>query len=664
MEFANGLYARGMYGPAVSEYKSFLSDFPKSELRDAARFRLGESLRRTGETSSARKELVKVFEEYPKSPFARKAGLILGKMRSESGEHAEAAEIYRTLLGRKPPGETAGAALYLLGMSLVRTGKMSEAVESLEILRKKYKSSEFHIYGLLQLGRIYASPEFEARMGDRALELFRETADKSSDRRASAEAVFQIAALHFGRGAFEKSYAAYRELFKKYPKDKRSASSRLQAAWAAHNAGLYAEALNKVERVLKKDEGGGNTPEWLYLKANCLRRLVKNSEAVAVYEFLLKKYPDHRLADAASYEKAVVCYQSGRFKEVVKSVGKESLGKGNTRDKYWLLAESLAALGKSSEAVQYYRLIVRKFPGSDIAPDAMYRLAHLLQEAEQYKEASRQYNDLVRTFPKNDLAPRALFASGFCLAKAGNHAEAIRDWSALTKDYSSSDLAEQAYYHKAMGEIRLGRNGQAKNTISGLLEKFPKTQYAAEAYYWQGALLVRAGQYKDAEQKLRTALRNKPDTNTARETRFQLGVALQKLRRADEAAEIFQPLLSSSLKKEFSPGLLEWLASHNFKNKKFRKSAEAAEMLAKNAKKTDRRQKGWYLVGRSALAGGDESAAEKAFKKSLKEGGNRRIKAESALRLGRIELKKKKYGDAGKHFSEASRLAEIGRAHV
>ena len=56
LQFADGLYARGMYEHAAKEYEAFLNDFPKSAKLDVVHYRLGESYRELGNVTAADKE--------------------------------------------------------------------------------------------------------------------------------------------------------------------------------------------------------------------------------------------------------------------------------------------------------------------------------------------------------------------------------------------------------------------------------------------------------------------------------------------------------------------------------------------------------------------------------------------------------------------------------
>jgi len=663
IQFANGLYARGMYELAITEYKTFLREFPKSDKLDVAHFRLGESYRHLGNAAAAQAELRTVFDKFPKSEHRFKAGFRYADLVFADGKHEAAAEAYGKVVEAGPPDDILVASRYMRGVALVKAGKPEDAAVSLEQVRKHHADSEFFTYALLELGQIYGrdlGAKTDPKRLDEALVLYATVLEKTKDARMAAEALFQSGDLQFRRRAFDKSFAAYKKLFNDYPDDRRSFEARLQAAWAAHNAGLFAEALRYADKALKDKKEERQHGEWLYLKANCERQLMQNTEAAKTYARLQKEDPKSRFTEAVHYERAVVCYKMGKYKDAITEAGQVTLTDAVRKDVYWLMAESHAALKQTTDAVQYYRLIARDFPKSDVAADAMYRLAHYLQERKEYKEASRYYTTLVANFPKNELAPRALFASAFCRAKDDAHDEAARDWSALVEKYPKHALVEESIYHRAMSEIRLGRDKDAIASLLGLLEKFPKTGMAADAHYWHGILLKKAGKMKDAEAELRTALKQKPGRELAREINFQLASVLHKQGKTDESAKLFQPLLESSLKDEFSPEMLEWLAQQAIDKKDYDEAVKSAEVLVKRSKDAGWRQIGWCLIGRAQLRKGDPAAAAKAYGEALKSKEGTILAAESALRLGEIALDAKRYKSSGDYFRRAAEMAAGG----
>ena len=649
LQLADGLYSRGMYELAAREYEAFLAEFPDSKRADVALFRLGESYRQQGRNVDAEKAYRRVMVEFPRSEHRFQAGFKRAGLFLDAGNNEDALALLREVLARKPPAELAAACLYFSGEALDKLGREEEAVKPLEQLCAEHAGSEFHSYALLKLGSLY---EDEAR----ALQMYESVLERPASDRVAAEALFQMAELHFRRKDYKQSADAYRKLLNGYASDPRAEEARLQAAWASHNAGLYAEALRNTEETLST-RPAERAADWLYLKANCERQLLRNEEAVKTYAKLLEDFPAGRFADAARYERALTFYRMGQFQSAVDQALMVSREAGIMQDVYWLLAESYAALKRNDEAVQYYRLITAEFPESEVARDATYRLAYNLQIRGDFKEAARQFQTVAEKFPDSPLAPQALFASGYCLSRAELHADAVRDWSALIAGYPADPRVEEAVFQKAMGEIRLERNDDALATLRELRRRYPESGHTAEAYYWEGTLLKGAGMLQDAEDAYRQALKVGPDKEIEREANFNLAMVLYKLERFEQAADLFQQLLTSPLSGRLAPSLAEWLAEFQYDRQKYDEAMAAARFLIEKTKDTTWQQSGWCLLGRVHLAAGREEEAEDALSRALELGGKSRFAAEAALRLGDVRYKGAVYDAADGYYARAASLS-------
>jgi len=661
LEFADGLYVRGMHDLAIREYESYLRDFPHSDKTDRVLFRLGECQRQRGDKSAAEKLFGRVFKDFPASPFRLKAGFRRADLFMEAGLKDAAIDLYKTVLNEKPPDDIASASLYFLGVAYAAREMPREAVETFQEVTRRFPTSPFNGFAQLKLGELYG---LEARTGGadaeaklkKAIEHYEAVAAKPDSPRVGAEALFQIAEIHFGRGAYEQSAAAYRRLLDQYPDDTRSSEAVLQAAWAAHHAGLYAEALGRAEAKLKSLDGAARS-EWLYLKANCERQLMKFDEAIRTYTQLVDQFNDS-FTRAARYEMALTYYRMGRYEDAMTEAGRITLTPEVKQDVYWLLAESCSALKRDDEAIQYYRLITRDFPDSARTRDALYRLAHHLQARGEFQEAARQFKSVAERFPESELAPQSLFASAYCLASGDAPAEAVRDWAALIRNYPQNTLVEESLYQKAMLEIRLRRDADAHASLQTLLAQFPAGRFLTDACFWQGMLMAEGGQTREAVEAFRRVLAAHPREDLARKTEFHLGVALQKLGQDDEAARLFQALLATPVKESFTPALLEWLADYAYAKADYPASASAAALILERADDPAWQQIGECLMGRARLAQGDRVGARTVFEQALARPASTPLAAVAALHAGDLAFEAGEPEIARQRFATAATLAK------
>lgn len=653
LQFADGLLARGLTDLALKEYASFLKDYPASRKSDAAHFRMGEAYSRQKQTADAFREFKLVHDGYPESEYRLKAGYKIGDLAMESGEYKSAIAMFNVLMNENPPDDLASSTLYSLGEANLKTGNTNDAIKAYVQLRTKYPKSEFFSYAVLQLGKIYSANPGKA---DEVLRLYELAAKNPANDRIAAEALFQIAEYHFAAKTFDRSAAAYQRLISSYPKDFRAAEARLQAGWANHNAGMYAEALVYAAEGLKTGTGEQRA-EWLYLKANCERQLLKSAEALKTYGELVKTYPASQFVKSANYEIALTHYKEGRYGEAVTAASRVRDGGELMKDVYWLLAESHSMLKEDGIAIQYYKLLAREFPKSEVSCDATYRVGHSLQAKGQYKEAGRYFSAVVENFPSNSLAAKALFASAFCMTKDGLYAEAARDWALLIQKYPSDPLVEDSLYQKAVSEMKLTRDANAAGSFKELIKKYPDSRFGADAHYWLGVLLLQDKKSQEAEEEFRQALKMKLPRDLEREVRFGLALALQKTGKLDESAKLLQDLLATPAKDKFNPALLEWLAEYRLAGREYAQVLEAAKQLQETGKDLSWQQIALGLQGKAYMAQGEKVKAAAVFKSAMDLKVVTRFAPESALSLGDLMLGTTNIEAAAKYFEQAARLA-------
>lgn len=614
MQFADGLYVRGLYDMASKEYMALLRDaegFPKI---DQALYRLGECHRQQTNAPAADVFYRRVIAEHPKSPFRFKAEFRRAEIKITENQFLEALALLQSMLQAGPPAEIASAAYYYAGFASARAGKEGDAAPYFQKVVDEFKDSPYVPLAALELA---AQLRRAGQDDDAQAALYRRTIEKPPSPELAAEAWFQLGDLCYRRRQYPEAAAAYGSLLKDHPSSPRAAEARQQAAWAYYHAGRFADAQSLAETALK-DPALKDAAEWLYLRANCLRQLLDNSAADAAYGDLVTRFPQHPFASAAAYERALIAFKQRRYDAVIQQLEHFTPDEKLKGDIYWLLAEAHAGTARTNEAVQFFRLVAEQSPTGDRAPDALYRLGRLLQERGDRAEASGVYRRLAEKYPQHEAASSALFASAWCHAVDGRFPDAIADWTRVEKDYPSSPPAEESLFQKALAEIRVGRDAPARETLGSFLKRFPKSAFESEARFWLGTLLETGKEYALAEQELRQALKLDSKPEVSRKTQYRLAALLQRQNKHDEAADLLQGLLATPVAEEMSTGLLEWLARRRIEQRAWPAAAEAASVLVARAASDEAwSQIAHYLLGR-ALAGQDKrtealAALEKAF---------------------------------------------------
>lgn len=653
--FADGLFSRGLHARAAAEYEALERDFPDQEDLDTVLFRWAESLRLSDRPEEAGRILLRIVKDRPDSPYRHRALFQRGAIAIAADHFEVAAELLGQLLGENPAPDLRESALYFRAEALAQSAQTEESVRLYTAFLEEFPDSALADYARLSLGRTLAArgtPED----AETARGLFRKTALEPDTPRLGAEALYLLAQCEFAQGRYKPSADAFVELARRFPADERTVATRLQAAWAAHRAGLHAETLDMAAQALPREDLP-QRDEWLYLKGASEYQLARYREAIATFAEFNEPLRNSRYAGAAAFQTAVAHQRLGETALATEAALRVPAEDPLRQEVLWLLGECYATLQDSDRAVQYYRLLADEFPDAARVPEALYRLAHQLQQREAWTDAATAYLRLADQAPRHTLAPRALFASGYCLMRSGRSAEAVRDWDRLIRGYPGEETTHEARFRKGIEEIRMGRLDDARVTIEGFLRDHPDSPHCNEARFWHATLLQRKGDLPQAEQALRAVLAAAPPRDLEREATFLLGLVAQQAGRDTEAAQCFQQLLDDPLCKRFTPKQLAWLSDHQFQQGAFEQAEQAARKLAEQAPDDGWRQAAWTLAGRAARERGDLPAAETAFRNAVNVPGETRYAAEAHLRLGEILLGGDQTAEAEAAFRQAARLA-------
>ncbi|MGI6496285.1 MAG: tetratricopeptide repeat protein [Kiritimatiellia bacterium] len=644
---ANGLFSRGLFDLAAAEYAALLARDPAPADSDTLAFRLGECHRRSERTAEANEAYRKAAAIAPRSASGLRARLQLGLSDLESGKPAEAAPGLQALAADAASDPSLRiAALFYAAEAYAASGDTALATTDYAIVREIAPDSETADYATLRLAAIQAAGDDASVATARAA--CRELVDRPAAPRIAAEALYQLAQIAEARNEPDEAAARFLELMASYPEDARAKAARLRAAWACFDAGRFSDARRLADEALAASAADAQAAaDALYLRANAERQLELRAEALADYAELLEKHPDSRFATSARYERILTLHRDSRHADALAEGDRfENPPDELLDDLLWILAESAAAIPDPAEAVQRYRMLLRRTPDSPFAPQAFYRLARLLQDQESWAEASATYLELCAAFPDHALVPRALFASGICLSRAGQGDAAIRDWQTLVQRFPDDETVPEALYQRAMEDLRAQRSADAADALDELLRRFPDHIRRPDALFWRGVIHHQGEDNAEATRLLRDALAANPSRDIELEATYLLGAIAQSQGRTDEAAALFQPLLDSTAREKFPPERLAWLSEFQFDRGEHAAAASAAQTLRDTSDDPVWKQTAWVLLARASRASGDTAAAIDALEQALALGVNGRFAPEAALRLGESLLEQGKTDEA------------------
>jgi TolA-binding protein len=654
--FADGLYSRNIFELASKEYESILEVNPDIEGADAIHFRLGECYRMMGEADKSEKQYRNVIFQYPDSDLKDRATYARANYFKSQDMDSSAIMIYNSVLqSPKSPEDIKAACLFNLGTLYNKTGDVTNAVVSLEKLSKDYKTSEFCVFGQLELADIYTTTySGDAKKQQQAIVLYKEIINSKAPDKLKIEAMFRLGHVYYTLKDYQNSSAVYQRLVLTYPKSERAKEAEQQTVWSTFNSGLYAQTLKMIDTF---EAGKDASVDVLYLKANCERRLAKVPEAIAVYQELLQKYPNSKYKSSATYELALIAYKHGQYDLTIEYGGRLLNDSNYQQDIYWLLAEVAEKQDDVNSAIQYYKLLTEKFPDAPLAADAFYKLAYSYQKQENYQLAGQIYESIYTKYPTYKQVAQSLFAAGICYERAEQFALAVKNWKLLIDKFPTSQYVESAYYYVAMVALRSENNSEAKFSLETLISKFPKSTYLSRAYYWLGVIFDGDKKYKESVDAFKKALSLNPLQDVRVDAEYGLAMVLYKMGNEDEAMKLFLSLLNTSKSSNYTEGLLRWLISVSYNKKAYAETVEECKMLISREPKNVVKQFALLYAGKATLKLGDKAQAKTYLEQIIADKVLTVYRPEAFLELANLELQDKQYNKAFEYYSQSATLA-------
>ena len=653
MRFADGIYLRGFYETAVTEYLTLLRDFPDSEHVPAALYRTGECYRQMGNQAGAERFYKRVQAEFPDSPQAPRAELRRAELAIAAGRHEDAAAILNGLLMGSPSAETAAAASYYLGFSRLKAGDKRGADAAYKRLLEEHGDSPYASFAALDLAELNAGDKDQA---EQLTGWFEKAVETAATPAAKAEALFRWGDWAYRRGDYQQAADTLQSLLVELPDERRARDALLAAGWSLYYLDRAPEALALAEKLAIAADNAESAASAVYLRANCLRKMNRDGEALADYETVVRDYPRTAFASRAAYEIMATHFKRNEYEKALVAAPAQPESE-NEADVLWMRAESERALGRLDAARERYESLVEKFSKSPQAAPALMRLGEMARDAGRPAEAADYFRRVAVDYPRNDAAAEALKASALARLRAGDAAGSLADWDALLERKLDEETAAEARLQRALVLIELKKDKDALAALDALLADRPDGVQTARAQYWRGVLLAEKAKWGDAETALRACLVAGPDAQTASLARLRLAVVLQRQDRMDEAADQIEPLLKEPVRVAENPALVEWLVRRRFDQGQYERTLEAATALAENAREASWRQIGWYWAGMGQSQLGNAKAALPLFEKAVTEKAATREGAEAQLLLAALELKAGQYDQAAERYAAAAEAA-------
>lgn len=501
-EQANGFFARKMFDLAAPKYEEFLNMRPSGNARQAALFRLADSLRNLDRKAEAMPVLQQLLAESNSGEFIGPAAYRLGEMQYAARQFEPAARSFRIAALHVRDPQLRLAARFFEGRALDGAGRKLEAIAVYRDLAAEKGNNPYRERAMFDLA------ESDARTGlvDSAFRQFRSLAETATNPvlRVSSSVKAGLLAID------AKDYKAARPLLES------AAANREVAAWSLaarvglvrldYEEGFYEKAAQDGQ-VLLPLLPSESRPEVLLLTANALRQTGRAGEALVLYDRLKEQYPDSAAAKEAGFHRLVslVAQKDERAMAQIDAFLQASGDQGERSRAQLLKAEMLFEQARYDEAAELYGSAASSVGIGKYRADALYKLAWCQMQQKKYDQVTRSLTSFLQQYPRHPQAASALIQRGLAQLQTGDQVAALADFEAVIASHPEAREREAAMLQAALLLGQLKRSPEMVAMLQRLLAEYPETKSAAQANYWIGYALFDDKKFAEAVTALEVA---------------------------------------------------------------------------------------------------------------------------------------------------------------
>lgn len=664
LDFANGLYVRKMYGPAISEYEKFIHSNPGSPEVASAQFRLADSYY----FSKDYKFAINGFNAYIKN-FPNDSRISIALFRIATAhyylkETAPAVKIFQKLHKDAQDPTVRGGALFYMGKCYEIKDKPDKAVEIYQKLLKEYPQNEFATYAAMAMGDHFLS---QKKLDD-AGKAYQIAADRNMPAEIAKEAQFKIAEIHFFSKDYTRAKTDYEKLFQSSREEADVAPSTLTRIRANRERALlnlfYCDYQTQdLESALKRFDAEkdfiqktGHTAEAKYLIAGIyLDKKNYESSLSTLEQVILDPQADKSTKEKAIFKKSQALALSGKkdqgLQEIQNLLDQHA---ANPAMIYFQKGELLKQIGNFSEAAAAYESVPEK-DGGEYFKAALYELGDVYVKAGNPEKARMSLERYVGLFREDENNTQATLQMAQIDLDAGNFSRAVETMLRLTQERPKDPLADIAYYKLGVALTGIKKFDQASDAFQTVMRDYPASKVYAESMYGSAAGLESSGQIKEAVSVYEKLIQNYPDHTLSQETLSHLGYLYIQAGDLERASTFYQDLIVHKTTVKIDTDGIFWLLQYLLDHGDTTTMNQMLELLPKRFPGQDLSHEINFFLGESAMGVKDYSKAIEAYSKAIKAKPDGPYVPQATLGIGIASAAMNDNVAAEKNFTEALR---------
>ena len=512
-------FLREAFEEVTSLAQTFILQYPDAPEVPRVWVWLALSLDRLGEPSEALRELDRLKTLLPaKDPVWSECLFWEGDISRRALQMDRARSAYQRLLARFPDATWASQARLGLGLIELHEDAFEAAIEQFHAVSSQERETPAALDAMLFEGLCHLQVK---RYGE-AVALLTPLLSQLGDPDAVAQAAFYLGEALTAQGRYQDAAGAYQRAIDSSTTPQWSRPALFGLGWAHYQANRCGEGVAAFERYLAEARIGHRT-EALFAQASCLMRLERPEEAVARFEQILSRDPDHPLAVESGLVIADA-YQRQERDAQAKALLHGFLRRGlddEVRAQVQLRLAAIAlAQGNPAQARTIYTLAAER-PEPPIRQAALSGLGDVALFLGELTVAQARYEQAIAVADRSPMSAYARYQVGRIQLQLGAFEAAIDLFQRLTAGEDPA-LADDARLALVIAYLNHDQPEAARRLLGTLRAHRPGSVLAARAAYYEALLALGEGDEAEAQRLCRALLADAPRTDEALEARLLL----------------------------------------------------------------------------------------------------------------------------------------------
>ncbi|MBU3759522.1 MAG: tetratricopeptide repeat protein [Candidatus Omnitrophica bacterium] len=604
-DFADGLYARGMYDLASEEYKKIRTEYPAHSRSAEALYRLAESLLYLKRDAEALPLYEQFSRQYPQKPQAETANLRIAEILERSGKKTEALNRLEVLLQSQDP-MIRHSSLYLKGRLLNDSGRKPEAVEVLKKMTSGQDAPNYpFFYRALYL---LAENLLENKDYAGAVPSFEQAAAGPEKNLSQAAWLGSGQALLFSGDAVKAKESFLRAW------ELKADPAMTEEAFYQYVKTLQTLGLNQeVLEVIARERAQGSLPRSaLFMEASAFSTLQRGQEALKVYDGLLalgSLRPEER--ETAELGKLETLLSGSRFDEALRTAEGYNQNRAFQQDRWaYLRAEILRRNKKPQEALVWLEKVT-EFPDSPYLSQAALNRGYILYEAGDAASARDAFDAFLEKHPDHAQSGETLKNRITLDIKLEDWAGAIQSSKTYLEHFQNAADALDVEAQLGSLYLQAGNAESAAETFDAVLRKSPESPQKGERLFYLAYAKQTAGKLEEAVKIYADAVSAPAPAELLGAALKNTGYCLIQLGRMDEAAEAYRRWIKEVQDADASPEIFLWLAEREARAGRAEELQEIMAAFVQRPSAAEAKQPVSFYLGEAArMLGREDEAAQ------------------------------------------------------